>query len=90
MIRVGSLIRKKHGRIVPEEGGETGIVIAIDPGRAWTYITVSYPRGVQTCRASDVVVVEDELSDDQLEFVVGGMSHKRFKTWRAEFINGNE
>ena len=33
---------------------------------------------------------EDELSDDQLEIVAGGMPHKRFEMWRAEFINENE
>ena len=33
---------------------------------------------------------EDELSDEQLEIVAGGMSHERFEMWRAEFINENE
>ena len=32
-------------------------------------------------------VISEELSDDQLEMVCGGMSTERFNIWRAEVIN---
>ena len=29
----------------------------------------------------------DELSDEQLEWVVGGQNYKRFDRWRCRFLN---
>lgn len=32
-------------------------------------------------------IIDDELTDDQLEVVAGGMSPARFGSWRAECLN---
>lgn len=32
---------------------------------------------------------EQELTDDQLEAVCGGMTYEKFSFWRAEYLNEN-
>lgn len=58
-MKVGNLVHKRWGRIDPKEQGQTGVVIEVTPGRAWTYITVSYPWGFKTYRASELEIVGD-------------------------------
>jgi hypothetical protein len=58
-IEKGSLVQKRWGKIEPEEQDVYGIVVEICPGRAWTYITVSYPFGTRTYRASELSVFNE-------------------------------
>ena len=50
---------KRWGRINPEEQGKAGLVVEVCPGRAWTYISVSYPFGIRTYRQSELEAINE-------------------------------
>ena len=58
-IKVGMLVMKRWGRINPEEQGKAGLVVEVCPGRAWTYISVSYPFGIRTYRQSELEAINE-------------------------------
>ena len=44
-------------------------------------------EGTHTLNSAPVFPDECELSDSQLEVVIGGMSFEKFSHWRSDFLN---
>ena len=56
---VGRMAKKRWGKIDPEEQGAVGLIIEVTPGRAWTFITVSFPFGCRTYRMSEIEIINN-------------------------------
>ena len=39
----GDMVKKRWGKIEPEEAGTIGLVLNVSPGHAWDFVTVAYP-----------------------------------------------
>jgi len=73
--------------VASQELGEvTGVVVDNTCETGWLDILLEDGKLIKW-PSSQMKVVPDELSDKQLESVVGGMSFEQFSEWRARIIN---
>ncbi len=72
---------------LPQHRGEvTGVVVNDTCETGWLDVLLENGELVKW-PAVQLKIVIDELSDEQLEDVVGGMSAETFSEWRAKRIN---
>ena len=73
---------------------DDGLVLeGIYSGSERGYIILKSRSGERiVCHSSHVKfeVINDELSDTQLEIVRGGMNRESFGVWRADLVNGRK
>ena len=83
----------KAGDLVMHDGTEIGIIEHVwesgygDIGDS-VDVDVWFEDGEFQCDSINLEVI-NELSDEQLDDVRGGMGIQAFSKWRAEVINGN-
>ena len=80
--RVGDIVRLPQHR-----GNVTGVVVGDTCETGWLDILLEDGELIKWPTVQIQVVRSDELSDEQLEEVHGGMGPEAFSKWRAEKIN---
>jgi hypothetical protein len=68
---------------------ELGIAIKWHQIEPEPHAVVMFKNDEMQVPVIDLEVVSSALSDDQLEFVIGGASPAAFSQWRAETLNEN-
>jgi len=53
-------------------------------------VKVMWSNGEIETVYEDEITISDELSDEQLEIVAGGMNNQSFSNWRANYLNKKE
>jgi len=87
IFKIGDLVRKKRGS---SDLGQTGVVFEVVTNAVGISIMkVLSENRIRTWYSEHVMIEleENELSDEQLENVCGGMSPVTFSKWRAEVLN---
>jgi len=80
--KVGDIVK------LPQHRGEiSGVVVDDTCETGWLDILLEDGELVKWPTVQLKIVHPDELSDEQLEDVHGGMSSQDFENWRVEFIN---
>ena len=55
----GDMVKKRWGKIEPEENDTIGLVMNISPGMNWEFVTVAYPFGIRYFRMTELEVVNE-------------------------------
>jgi len=72
---------------LPQHRGEvTGVIVNDTCETGWLDVLLESGEVVKW-PAVQLKIIADELSDEQLENVVGGMSPQKFEEWAARKIN---
>ena len=58
-MKVGDIVRKRWGKIEPEEQGATGLILSIVPGEVWKHISVAFPFGIRYFRETEIEVINE-------------------------------
>ena len=82
--RVGDLVQLRESSDEPRRG----MVVNTECATGWIDILLDSNKAIKWPAIQLELIAPDELSDDQLESVRGGMSQGTFGVWRAEIING--
>lgn len=81
-VNVGDIVRLSQHR-----GNVTGVVVDDTCETGWLDILLEDGELIKWPTVQIQVVCPDELSDKQLENVVGGLSPEKFEEWVAKKLN---
>ncbi len=89
-MKIGDLVRLIATRFPQEWRGAVGVVTEQHSDDMWLVLATHPGTGVPAeivIQEPDARVVGIDLSDEHLEYVIGGMSPQKFSEWRASLIN---
>ena len=55
----GDMVKKRWGKIEPEEKDAIGLVMNVSPGYAWDFVEVAYPFGIRYFRMTELEKINE-------------------------------
>ena len=74
-------------RVMAQRNKPTGMIVDLDSGCGWPWVLTENGKLVVWPESQLELLEDRELTDEDLECVIGGMGTQAFSNWRANMLN---